>query len=425
MFDFVRTHTRILQFVLVLLIFPSFVFFGIQGYSRFTDGGNAAGGQGGRPDDHAGRVGRRAPRAGRARAPPDARHRRQAVRHARDAAADARRPGARARAAGRRRQAAPGRHRRAPAARLLRPIPQFAALRKPDGSSTSEPAAAARAGHERPRCSSSACARTSRMRQVLRGVARHRLRARRAAATAALDALLQQREVQVQRFDAKDYAGQGRSRPTPSSRPTTRTRRTPRSSRRPSRPTIEYVVLDLEALKKGITVPEDDLRKYYERERGALHRARGAPRQPHPDQGRQGRAGRRAREGQGQGRGAAGRGEEEPGAASPSWRARTRDDPGSAAAGRRPRLLRPRRDGQALRGRGLRAEARRDQRRRRDRLRLPHHPARPTCAAARRSSFEAVRAEIEDEVEQAARADASSPRPPTSSPTRSTSRPTA
>ena len=38
MFDFFRRHTRTLQFVLVLLIFPSFVFFGIQGYSRFSGG---------------------------------------------------------------------------------------------------------------------------------------------------------------------------------------------------------------------------------------------------------------------------------------------------------------------------------------------------------------------------------------------------
>jgi peptidyl-prolyl cis-trans isomerase D len=41
MFDFVRTHTRLFQFILVLLIFPSFVFFGIQGYSRFTAGEHA------------------------------------------------------------------------------------------------------------------------------------------------------------------------------------------------------------------------------------------------------------------------------------------------------------------------------------------------------------------------------------------------
>ena len=38
MFDFVRSHTRLFQGLLVLLIFPSFVFFGVQGYSRFTDG---------------------------------------------------------------------------------------------------------------------------------------------------------------------------------------------------------------------------------------------------------------------------------------------------------------------------------------------------------------------------------------------------
>ncbi len=48
MFDFVRKHTRILQFILVLLILPSFVVFGIQGYSKFgSDDGVVA-----RVDDH-------------------------------------------------------------------------------------------------------------------------------------------------------------------------------------------------------------------------------------------------------------------------------------------------------------------------------------------------------------------------------------
>ena len=41
MFDFVRQHNRIMQFMLFLLIFPSFVLFGIEGYSRFADKGNA------------------------------------------------------------------------------------------------------------------------------------------------------------------------------------------------------------------------------------------------------------------------------------------------------------------------------------------------------------------------------------------------
>jgi hypothetical protein len=37
MFDFVRNHSRLMLGLMVLLIFPSFVFFGIQGYSRFQD----------------------------------------------------------------------------------------------------------------------------------------------------------------------------------------------------------------------------------------------------------------------------------------------------------------------------------------------------------------------------------------------------
>ncbi len=39
MFDFVRKHTRIMQFLLFLLIVPSFLLFGIEGYSRFRDKG--------------------------------------------------------------------------------------------------------------------------------------------------------------------------------------------------------------------------------------------------------------------------------------------------------------------------------------------------------------------------------------------------
>ncbi len=39
MFDFVRKHTRIMQFVLFLLIVPSFVLFGLEGYNRFQEKG--------------------------------------------------------------------------------------------------------------------------------------------------------------------------------------------------------------------------------------------------------------------------------------------------------------------------------------------------------------------------------------------------
>ncbi|WAC72113.1 peptidylprolyl isomerase [Roseateles sp. SL47] len=42
MFDFVRKHTRLLQFLLLLVILPSFVLVGVEGYSRFMDGSNSA-----------------------------------------------------------------------------------------------------------------------------------------------------------------------------------------------------------------------------------------------------------------------------------------------------------------------------------------------------------------------------------------------
>jgi peptidyl-prolyl cis-trans isomerase D len=41
MFDAIRNHKRWLMFILLVLIFPSFVFFGVQGYSRFMEGDNA------------------------------------------------------------------------------------------------------------------------------------------------------------------------------------------------------------------------------------------------------------------------------------------------------------------------------------------------------------------------------------------------
>jgi peptidyl-prolyl cis-trans isomerase D len=42
MFDFIRNNRRFLQFVMLVMILPSFVFFGIQGYSRMGDGDNLA-----------------------------------------------------------------------------------------------------------------------------------------------------------------------------------------------------------------------------------------------------------------------------------------------------------------------------------------------------------------------------------------------
>ena len=40
MFDFVRNHTRLVLGFLLLLIIPSFVFFGVEGYASFNSGSN-------------------------------------------------------------------------------------------------------------------------------------------------------------------------------------------------------------------------------------------------------------------------------------------------------------------------------------------------------------------------------------------------
>ena len=108
------------------------------------------------------------------------------------------------------------------------------------------------------------------------------------------------------------------------------------------------------------------------RERQPLHGGRGAPRQPHSGCRRQGHARSRAAEGPRQGRGAAGAGAQVAGAVCRD-RQEEQQRSGQCRTRRGPRLLRPRRHGQALRGCGVRDEARRDQQRGRDRLRLSHH----------------------------------------------------
>ena len=82
------------------------------------------------------------------------------------------------------------------------------------------------------------------------------------ATSAALDAMFQQREVQVQRFAASDSVAQV----TPTDADIEQFYKDPGNAlqfQAPEAEAIEYVVLDLETLKQGITVPEKELRDYY------------------------------------------------------------------------------------------------------------------------------------------------------------------
>ena len=74
--------------------------------------------------------------------------------------------------------------------------------------------------------------------------------------------MYQQREIQVQRFDAKDQL----AKVAPSDAEVEAYYKDPAHAAQfqaPEQATVEYVVLDLEAVKKSIAVSEDDLRKYY------------------------------------------------------------------------------------------------------------------------------------------------------------------
>jgi peptidyl-prolyl cis-trans isomerase D len=84
-----------------------------------------------------------------------------------------------------------------------------------------------------------------------------------ASASAALDAMFQQREVQVERFDAKAYL----AKVSPSAADIEAYYKNPAHRAEfelPELVDIEYAVLDMDTVKKSLQVNEGDLRKYYE-----------------------------------------------------------------------------------------------------------------------------------------------------------------
>ena len=120
-------------------------------------------------------------------------------------------------------------------------------------------------------------------------------------------------------------------------------------------------------------------------EQGALHRGRGAPGEPHPDQGRQGCAATTPRKGQGARRGACSPRRARAPASFAELAKKNSEDSGSAPQGGdldffgRGAMVKPFEDAVFA------LEARRDRTGGRDRVRLPRHQARRQRAAARRS----------------------------------------
>ena len=256
MFEFIRTHSRLTLGFLLLLIIPSFIFFGVDGYSRFTEGGNAT----------------VAKIDGQSvtRSEWDQLHQRSVERQRRqDKALDAAAldtPEARLRtledivrqrtlvAASRELHLAPSDAR---LQRLFQASPDYSAVRNPDGTVNRE--LLATQGF-----SSESFAQQLRqefaVQQVVDGVISTGF-APDVIARAAGAALFERRDVQLQRFGLEAF----KDKVTPSDAEIEARYKTNEAKwRAPEQARIEYVVLYLDTIGKGVVVPDEDLRKYYD-----------------------------------------------------------------------------------------------------------------------------------------------------------------
>ena len=259
MFDFVRQHTRIMQFLLFLLIVPSFVLFGLEGYNSSIEKGATVATVNGvdikqaewdnAHREQVDRMRNSMPNADvKLFDTPEAKYS-TLERMVRDRLLQV---------------AANQLHLGVSDQRLageLQQNPNIAALRRADGT----------LDIDRYRQLLSSQGMTPEMfeaqvrgdlasRQVMSGVAVTSF-SPAALANVTLNAFYEQREVQVARFAASDYAAQ--IKPTDADLEAYY-KSHPEQFQSVERADIEYVVLDLAAVQKSIVVPEADLKSYYE-----------------------------------------------------------------------------------------------------------------------------------------------------------------
>jgi peptidyl-prolyl cis-trans isomerase D len=259
MFDFIRKHTRLTMILLFVLIVPSFVLFGIDGYTRNQDTAEVVAKVDGTgitkaewDAAHQGEVERV-----RASMPsidaklldsPEARYA-TLERLVRDRVLAA---------------AANKSHLVTSDARLARDLqqnPAIAQLRRPDGTLDMQQyrELVGRQGMTPEMFEARVRADLS-SRQVLDGVTGTGF-ATAAQADLALNAFFERREVQVARFNPVDYAGKVTLTDADIE---TFYKDNAALFQAPEQASIEYLVLDAESLKAGIAVNPDDLKTYYE-----------------------------------------------------------------------------------------------------------------------------------------------------------------
>jgi peptidyl-prolyl cis-trans isomerase D len=265
MFDFVRKHTRIMQFLLFLLIFPSFVLFGLEGYNKFREGGAVVATvdgnditQGEWDAAHRDQVERM--RSGMPNVDvklfdtPEAKYS-TLERLVRDRLLQV---------------AAKQLHLGASDARLaaeLQQNPTIAALRRADGTLDMERYRQLLGTQGMSPESFEAQVRADlASRQVMSGVGVTSFSAN-SLADVTLNAFYERRQVQVARFAPADFAGQ--INPTDADLETYYKANADKFQSA-ERADIEYVVLNLAAVQKDIVVPEAELKTYFEQNSARL-----------------------------------------------------------------------------------------------------------------------------------------------------------
>jgi len=265
MFDFVRKHTKIMMFVMFLLIIPSFVLFGIDGYNRLREKGEAVARVGGHDITQGEWDAAHKSESDRLRASmpnvdaklldsPDARYatlerlvRERVLNQAADnfklITSDAR------------------------LARDLQENPTIASLRQPDGKLDMERyrQLAASQGFT-PEGFEARVRQDLSVRQVEAGVLGTGFSAA-AVADVSLNAFFEKREVQIASFKTSDFS----SKVSPTEAELDAFYKTNQALfQAPEQANIEYVVLDLESVKNSISISEADLKSYYEQNAARL-----------------------------------------------------------------------------------------------------------------------------------------------------------
>ena len=259
MFEFLRKHMKIMQVLLFLLIVPSFVLFGLQGYDRLGEKGEAVAKvdgheilQGDWDEAHRAEVDRLRQQMptldSRLLDSPEARYG-TLERMVRDRVMQA---------AVAKSHLVVGDQR---VARELQNNEQLAGLRGPDGKLDIERYRQILAARGMtPEMFENQVRADLAVRQVVSGVAQSGFTPP-AQANVALSSYFEKREVQVARFPTQEY--RAKVEPTEAELQAYY-KDHPAMFQAPEQATIEYVVLDLSAAQKGVAINEADLKTYYE-----------------------------------------------------------------------------------------------------------------------------------------------------------------